>query len=86
MKLTGAIRQAAKIVLNLLIEQDYLTRQIRESIAASTLAHPKVRDRVYAYLEGIERCIQAAWKWQVYTPRYKRTGSIWMETTLKNRA
>jgi len=77
MSLKGALLTSASIVRGLIDEFFHLLQRIRNIIADT-------RDESYLdhYLQGLERCVQASWVWQVYTKRYKRAQSIWRETTL----
>jgi hypothetical protein len=64
---------------------------VKDLIAGFFQLKDKIRGRMYRtmyqnameeYLMGLDRCVQASWVWQVYTKRYKRTGSMWKETSL----
>jgi hypothetical protein len=43
---------------------------------------PALADTLSTHLKGLVRFIQASWLWQLQARRYKRSQSIWHETTL----
>jgi len=43
-----------------------------------------LRAGLLRYMEGIRKCVQTCWLWQVDTKRYKRPQSIWKETSLSS--
>jgi terpene synthase-like protein len=82
--LTEVISWAAGIVRKLLSECISLMNMIRERIKDTVLMPAALVRTLATHLEGLDRCIQASWLWQVYTKRYKRPQSIWEETCLVN--
>ncbi|HLZ87231.1 MAG TPA: hypothetical protein VKQ52_08325 [Puia sp.] len=80
MELREAMSVATTIVRNLLIEYEQHVRVIAEKIAA--LPDVEERERLGRYMDGIKKCVQTCWLWQVDTRRYKRGRSIWRETSL----
>ncbi|GGA98475.1 terpene synthase family protein [Puia dinghuensis] len=80
MELKEALSVATTIVRNLLIEYEGNVRTIEHKITASLDGEQS--ERLQQYLDGIKKCVQTCWLWQVDTKRYKRSRSIWKETTL----
>jgi hypothetical protein len=82
MDLTTALKKACAIVQNLLAEFSILVQRI-ENQMADILDESGItlKEKLAAYLFGAKRCVQACWTWQVYTKRYKRSTSIWKETS-----
>jgi hypothetical protein len=82
--LTEVIVKSAKIVQAILIELldliDKIKKQLHNLFGRDELGN----EALSLYLKGIEKCIQASWLWQVYTKRYKRQDSIFLETGLPN--
>ncbi|SEN24648.1 hypothetical protein SAMN04488505_10967 [Chitinophaga rupis] len=72
--LEEGIRQAAGIVRNQLIEFLALMDYVKTAVQQEPL--------MLSHLQGLERCVQASWIWQVYTRRYKSADSIFVETRL----
>ncbi len=79
--LREAILQSAEIVGNLLAEYSSVLAVIRRK-SQNMFA---LANGLSEHLEGVERCLEASWLWQVYTKRYKRPRSIWAETTLASK-
>lgn len=52
-------------------------QMIRAAITQLPFAQKNVIEN---HLAGLDRCVQASWLWQVFTRRYKRQHSIWVET------
>lgn len=77
MSLRSALLASAAIVRDLIAEFFQRLQRIRNIISDTP-----GEGALELYLSGLERCVQASWVWQVYTKRYKRTLSIWRETTL----
>ncbi|NML22367.1 hypothetical protein HHL16_15900 [Pseudoflavitalea sp. G-6-1-2] len=77
--LNNVIDHCAGIIRSLL--KDYLNgvHQIKKAIANQKDVDSGIMRR---HLVGLDRCVQASWLWQVFTQRYKRSVSIWKETTL----
>lgn len=82
MELKEAISVATTIVRNLLAEYGRSVAIITERIENLPAGTP--REGLTRYLEGIRKCVQTCWLWQVETKRYKRGHSIWKETSLSS--
>jgi len=84
MELREAISVATTIVRNLLIEYERTVALIESKIDGMRDGMPESveREKVRHYLDGVRKCVQTCWLWQVDTRRYKRGRSIWKETTL----
>ncbi|HEY4111440.1 terpene synthase family protein [Puia sp.] len=80
MELREAMSVAVTIVRNLLAEYAQTAGVIREKIGR--LADVRQREVLSWYMEGVCKCVQTCWLWQVETRRYKRARSIWRETVL----
>lgn len=80
MELREALSVATRIVCNLLVEYGRLVALIDEQIRQ--LPEEGLRNEVLQWSEGVRKCVQACWLWQVETKRYKRQASIWKETSL----
>jgi hypothetical protein len=80
MELREAISVGTTIVRNLLGEYARLVAIIEGKLRRL----PEGRDGLLRYMEGIRKCVQTCWIWQVDTKRYKRPGSIWKETSLSS--
>lgn len=80
MELREAISVATTIVRNLLIEYERSVQLIGSTIDA--MPEGPESEKVRRYLDGVRKCVQTCWLWQVDTRRYKRVRSIWKETTL----
>ncbi|MGO4292422.1 terpene synthase family protein [Chitinophaga sp. RAB17] len=76
------IGSAAKIVQDILIELLDLIDKINGQLSKASAADADKTARLNKHLKGIDKCVQASWLWQVYTKRYKRPASIWLETQL----
>ena len=74
--LTDAIERAAILVRSLLIEFMGMLEYIKGEVPHSAT--------MTAHFQGLERCVQASWIWQVYTRRYKSASSIFHETRLND--
>jgi hypothetical protein len=98
MELREAMSVGTTIVRNLLAEYARGAANLLEKIerlpARSALAPgsggryeeatPDLRAGLLRYMEGIRKCVQTCWLWQVDTKRYKRPRSIWKETALSS--
>ena len=82
LSLKEAILRASGMVRGLLIELLALMGSIKQQIEKIADVYPALALRLNVHLNGIVRCVQASWMWQVYTKRYKRPQSIWEETRL----
>ncbi|MBO9728725.1 MAG: hypothetical protein J7623_08815 [Chitinophaga sp.] len=78
------INSAAKIVQDVLVELLDLMDKINVQLSLAPAADADKIARLHQHLKGIDKCVQASWLWQVYTKRYKRPASIWVETQLPN--
>jgi hypothetical protein len=81
---TEVIRSAATIVQDILMELLDLIDKISLQLKNAGETDTDKTARLEKHLKGIEKCVQASWLWQVYTKRYKRPASIWVETQLPN--
>ena len=81
LSLHEALIEAGDICQDLFAEYLYLTGAFRRK--ASRLPEQLGR-HLRTQLEGLHRCMQACWLWQVSTKRYKRAHSVWQETTLSS--
>jgi hypothetical protein len=83
LSLGDALHKSGAIVCDLLEEYLSITNRI-ELIISKDLdeSYLAIKGKLGEYLSGIKRCVQACWKWQVSTKRYKRPKSIWKETQL----
>jgi hypothetical protein len=79
MELREAISVATTIVRNLLADYARTFSSIEEKIGRLEDGQGLGR-----YLDGIRKCVQTCWLWQVETKRYKRGRSIWKETSLSS--
>jgi hypothetical protein len=84
--LKEAIRRAADIVRNLLVELLSLLDSVRSEIGELVNSHAEMAQRLTTHLSGVVRCVQAIWTWHCYSKRYKRPRSIWKETILVEEA
>jgi terpene synthase-like protein len=82
--LSEAIAQASNVVREFLSEYLILLESINCRIIDLEPLHEEVIRRLQTHLNGLKRCVQACWMWQVYTKRYKRTRSLWQETALSD--
>jgi len=82
LSLEEAIRNAAVIVRSLLIEFMGLLEYIKGEVRQHAAAWPEKAAVMETHFNGLERCVQASWIWQVYTRRYKSGHSIFLETRL----
>ncbi|MBC9930554.1 terpene synthase family protein [Chitinophaga qingshengii] len=80
--LTEVIVKSAKIVQEMLIELLDLIDKIKKQSHDLSGTDELENGALTSYIKGIEKCIQASWLWQVYTKRYKRPSSIFVETVL----
>jgi hypothetical protein len=80
MELREALSVGTTIVRNLLIDYAHGESLIHEKI--ERLPSGTLRDGLLRYMDGIRKCVQTCWLWQVETLRYKRGRSIWRETSL----
>ncbi|MGN7820531.1 terpene synthase family protein [Chitinophaga sp. 22536] len=80
--LTDVIVKSAKIVQEMMIELLDLIDKIKKQLHDLAGSDGSKNDALTSYVKGIEKCIQASWLWQVYTKRYKRPASIFVETGL----
>jgi len=76
MELREAISVATRIVRGLLAEYATTLGSIEDKMGQVPGGH--------RYLDGIRKCVQTCWLWQVETKRYKRERSIWKETSLSS--
>lgn len=81
-QLTEVIYHAATMVKDILREYFDLLTGIRKQVRDLSAAFPAEAAGMTQHLDCVERCVQASWKWQVHTQRYKRVHSIWEETQL----
>ncbi|PSL48237.1 hypothetical protein CLV51_1021102 [Chitinophaga niastensis] len=81
--LTEVLLQACGIVQDLLREFISLLKDVRELCDIAVVIDEDMAQQLHKHLDGLERCVQASWVWQVHTLRYKRPNSIWAETQLK---
>lgn len=82
--LADAIERAAALVRSLLIEFTGLLEYIKGEVEQCAGMDPEKLHGMHAHFKGLERCVQASWIWQVYTPRYKTAYSVFQETRLKD--
>lgn len=80
--LPEVIAKSAKIVQEMLVELLDLIEKVKNQLQDAAGMDESQADTLTTYLKGIEKCIQASWLWQVYTKRYKRPASIFLETSL----
>jgi hypothetical protein len=80
--LKNAIEQASERVRSLVLEITTLLQYIRQEVEVMEGTDPELAMKLKIHLKGIEQFVQASWLWQAHTKRYKRTPSIWTETTL----
>jgi hypothetical protein len=80
MELFEAMSVATTIVRRLLAEYAQQAEKIMDTIAG--LPDGERRRKLIHYMDGIRKCVQACWLWQVETRRYKRAPSVWRETSL----
>lgn len=71
---------AAGIVRDLLKEYICFSNYLRVISKDLRREHSFDPELLTIHLDGLDRCVQASWLWQVYTKRYKRPGSIFKET------
>ena len=83
LSLSEAIYSGCGVVKDLLMQYSSLFKRLSrvesDSDSASFLAF---QEKLKIYLQGVKRCVQACWTWQVSSMRYKRVRSIWKETQL----
>lgn len=78
--LEQGIRRAADIVRNQLIAFLSLMDYVRTAVQQAAKEAPEQAVIMQSHLQGLERCVQASWIWQVHTQRYKSEHSIFRET------
>jgi hypothetical protein len=78
-----AIAYASSIVKGIFTELISLMTSIRQKADSISKTFPSYSQLLIHHLDAIVRCVQATWKWQCFSNRYKRLGSIWIETSLK---
>jgi Terpene synthase family 2, C-terminal metal binding len=76
-----ALLEAGDICQDLFAEYLYLTGAFKRK---ATRLPEQLGRHLRTQLEGLHRCMQACWLWQVSTKRYKREHSVWLETTLSS--
>lgn len=82
MELREAMSVGTTIVRNLLAGYARGAATLSEKIEG--LPEADLRTGLLRYMEGVRKCVQTCWLWQVDTKRYKRPGSIWKETSLSS--
>jgi hypothetical protein len=82
MKLIEAIQLSGNIIRDLLADYAHLSMAITQKATHSDDLSPNDLDRLDTYLKGLKAVLQACWTWQTATRRYKRSDSIWLETTV----
>jgi len=82
LSLEEGIRQAAGIVRNQLIAFLALMDYVRTSVQEAAREAPQQAVVMQSHLEGLQRCVQASWIWQVHTKCYKSENSIFLETRI----
>jgi hypothetical protein len=80
--LKEAIYRASEIVRTQVLELISLLATLKLELQQLEQTNPALAARLTAHLRGIVRFVQASWLWQLHAGRYKRTISIWAETTL----
>jgi Terpene synthase family 2, C-terminal metal binding len=80
--LKEAIFQASEIVQNYVLELMSLLEVLKGEMRKLDQTNPVFAGRLTAHVRGIVRFVQASWLWQLHAGRYKRSSSIWVETTL----
>jgi hypothetical protein len=84
MELREAISVATTIVRNLLIEYAHSVTVVERMLSTSGMLAEEEKEKVRRYMTGVKKCVQTCWLWQVETKRYKRSRSIWKETSLSS--
>ncbi|WP_143307451.1 terpene synthase family protein [Chitinophaga vietnamensis] len=82
--LEEVLLKACQQVNGLLVEFQCLYNEVMSTCQAAVAEHVIPAASLHKHLEGLERCVQASWVWQVHTARYKRAHSIWEETQLQD--
>lgn len=77
------INFAASMVKDIFTELILLIKSLIERAEAISKYYPEYTTLLTSHIDAIVRCVQATWKWQCYSKRYKRQNSIWLETSLK---
>lgn len=80
--LSKILKEAGNVVQALLREFMSLLAEIDSICMAALKENILEAQQLRKHLDGLERCVQASWIWQVHTPRYKRPNSIWQETQM----
>lgn len=80
--LKEVLKGAGDVVQNLLREFMTLLEEVHTVCMDNAISDPREASQLRKHLDGLERCVQASWVWQVHTLRYKRPQSIWLETQL----
>src|SRR6185503_1096946 len=84
--LERAIERAAKIVRNIIFEQQSLMEELRAEIGQFPPSLSFEKDKLIGHLDDLQSFTKASWLWQFGTKRYKRTNTIWLETALSKAA
>lgn len=84
--LKEAIERASEIVRTLVMELIAVLDIMNVEIEKLDHVDPTLALQLTVHLKGLVRFVQASWLWQLHAKRYKRTKSIWVETTLANKA
>ena len=77
------IEISAKIIRDLYTEFNHLWGRLQAFIGRNQSGDILLPQDLSLHLNGLKQCLQACWTWQLYTSRYKRISSIWVETNLE---
>ena len=80
--LKDAILRASEIVKDLLKELLSLMNSIQAQKEKLEKAYPEYTSTLNTHIKGVVKCVQAIWLWHCHSKRYKRSVSLWNETTL----
>ncbi|MVT07708.1 terpene synthase family protein [Chitinophaga tropicalis] len=79
MRLDDAIEVAGHIIRNLLADYNETITAVNDRLNQCTISEMS-KIEISRYLSGLKSVLQACWRWQTYTSRYKRPLSLWQET------
>lgn len=81
-KMNNSIKGAIKIVRNLLSEFALISRSLNNKLSTNNALAQETIIKVREYIHSLSKVVVASWYWQCATSRYKRNGSIFLETQL----
>jgi hypothetical protein len=81
----GAIVRVADIVNENINAFLVLAKELRDEVSGNNTVNDDFKDEFLAHIIGLENMINASWFWEVWTNRYERLHSIFLELTKDSR-